>query len=179
MPRTTIPFYVDDVSVLARSLRHQLDSFEKKPSHVEMLNLLVKAGGYRNFQHFKAQQSAREELNSCSEQKTEINFKLVKKAVRLFNKEKDLVRWPKKYSERVICLWVVWSRITPKKIYTEREISELIKQLHLFGDHALLRRQLVDNRLVTRTADGRSYQRIETQPPTEALEVLRVLRRAK
>ncbi|WP_027721112.1 DUF2087 domain-containing protein [Maridesulfovibrio zosterae] len=176
MSKSSIPFYTGDVSSLARNLRQQLDGIEKLPSHLEMLNLLVKASGYRNFQHFKAQHTALKEINTPATQQAEINYKLIKRILRLFDEEGYLTHWPKKYSERVICLWVMWSRIAAQKTYNECEISELLEQQHLFEDHALLRRQLVDHNMVTRTADGRQYQRIEVRPPAEALEIFRLLR---
>jgi len=176
MSKSPMPFYVADVSALAKNLRRQLDEFERLPSHVEMLNLIVKSGGFRNFQHFKAQQTAASTFDRPKAQPAEINYKLVKRILRLFNEEGYLTHWPKKYSERVICLWVMWSRIAAKKMYTECEISELLEQQNLFEDHALLRRELVDHRMLSRTADGRQYQRLEVQPPAEALEVFRLFR---
>ena len=137
-----------------------------------MLNLLVKASGYRNFQHFKAQQTALKQISTPAIQKAEINYKLIKRILRLLDEEGYLTSWPKKYSERGICLWVMWSRIAAQKTYTECEISELLEQQHLFEDHALLRH----HNMVTRTADGRQYQRIEVRPPAEALEMFRLLR---
>ncbi|WP_319470439.1 DUF2087 domain-containing protein [uncultured Pseudodesulfovibrio sp.] len=176
MSKVSMPLYVGDVSALARNLRRQLHESESLPSHVEMLNILVKAGGFRNFQHFKAQHDARKGLDVPRPSAAEINYKLVKRILRLFREDGNLAHWPKKYSERVICLWVMWSRIAARRIYSEYEISELLEQQHLFEDHALLRRELVDHRLVRRTPDGRQYQRIEVQPPAEAVEVFRLLR---
>jgi hypothetical protein len=171
-----MPLYVGDVSALACNLRRQLQESESVPGHVEMLNLLVKASGFRNYQHFKAQYDARRGLDLPEQPSAEINYKLIKRIVRLFNDEGYLTHWPKKYSERVICLWVMWSRISAKKSYTECEISELLEQQHLFEDHALLRRQLVDHRLMTRTPDGREYRRVEVRPPAEAVEVFKLIR---
>lgn len=38
---------------------------------------------------------------------------------------------------------------------------------HGFGDRALLRRSLIDGKLVERTLDGRAYWRVEREPPPE------------
>ena len=54
MPRTFLPFAVDDISALARSLRDQLAARTEPPGHVEMLNMLARAAGDRNFQQFRA-----------------------------------------------------------------------------------------------------------------------------
>ena len=176
MSRTPLSFTVGDVSVFARTLRHQLDGLESLPSHVEMLNLLVKAGGYRNFQHFKAQQDASAALHVPKQAPPEVNFKLVKQLLRFFDDEGRLIRWPKKHTVRMLCLWVMWSRVSPRISLTEQEISDLIEEQHLFGDYALLRRLMVDYGMVSRTADGRQYKRVELEPPAEAVELFRQLR---
>ena len=54
MSRTLLPFHVPDVSQLARTLRGQLDRPRGPPGHVEVLNILARAAGYRNFQHLRS-----------------------------------------------------------------------------------------------------------------------------
>jgi len=178
MSKIPMPFTVGDISELAKTLRRQLDGLERLPSHVEMLNLLAKAGGYRNFQHFKAQHDAQTSLKTPQQPPAEVNFKLVKKLVRHFDDEGRLIRWPKKFTMRGICLWIMWSRIAARTSLTEREVNERLEEQHLFGDYALLRRELVDRGMISRTADGSSYQRVELQPPAEAIELLKHLREA-
>ena len=55
MSRTPLPFAVEDLTALARGLERQLAEHDGRPGHVEMLNMLARAGGFRNFQHFRAQ----------------------------------------------------------------------------------------------------------------------------
>ncbi len=176
MSRNVLPFYVADVSALARNLRRQLNCLEKSPSHVEVLNLLARAGGYKNFQHLKAEHDVRSIGISPGQPAPEIDFRIVKRLVRFFDAGGRLVRWPGKFSQRILCLWVMWSRLAPRTVYTEHEISSFLNSQHLFGDHALLRRELVDRAMVERTADGRQYRRREVRPPAEALELLKLLR---
>lgn len=76
----------------------------------------------------------------------------------------------------MVCLWVMWSRLPARARLTEKEINHILMHNHLFADHALLRRELVDRKMVRRTADGRSYQRNEVQPSPEALALLEHLR---
>ncbi|WP_291326489.1 DUF2087 domain-containing protein [Desulfovibrio sp. UCD-KL4C] len=177
MSKTVLPFAVDDISAFARSLRRQLDGLEALPSHVEMLNLLVRASGFRNFQHFRVQHESIKILEAPKSPSPELNLKLVKRLVRFFDEDGQLIRWPKKFSERIVCLWVMWSRIPAKQSFSEKEISDLLEKEHLFGDYALLRRELVDRGMVVRNTDGSQYKRLEVRPPLEALEVLSHLRR--
>ncbi len=172
MSRIPLSLYVGDIAAFARSLRRQIGGLERLPSHLEMLNLLSRAGGYRNFQHFRAQQEALADLEARHSAPPppaeEIDHKRVQQVVRLFDDQGRLIRWPGKFSQRMLCLWVLWSRLPARVSFTEREISELLQQRHLFGDHALLRRELVDRGMVTRTPDGREYKRLERRPPAEA-----------
>ena len=57
----------------------------------------------------------------------------------------------------------------------EAEINGALNAEHLFGDHALLRRELVDLGMMARTADGREYRRLEQAPPAEAVALIRHL----
>ncbi len=179
MSRTALPLHVGDISCFAKSLRSALDGLEKLPSHLEMLNILTKAQGYRNFQHFKAQTEALErfETPQPARPEPEVNYKLVHRVTRFFDEQHRLIRWPGKYSQRMLCLWVVWSHIPARSSFTEKEISELLNDWHLFGDHALLRRELVDNRMMERTPDGRCYKRLEVRPPADAVALLKQLRK--
>lgn len=177
MSRTPMPFYVGDVSALARTLRQQLENTEKIPSHLEMLNLLARAGGYRNFQHFRAQNEVHPEASTQAATPAEINHKRIKRILRFFDPSGVLTRWPKKHSERMLCLWVMWSRVAPRTTFSEQEINSVLTEHHAFGDHALLRRYLVSYQFMQRTDDGREYRRIETSPPPEAVEVFRQLRK--
>lgn len=175
MSRTPLPFYVDDISVLARSLRGDLANSEQSPGHVELLNMLARGAGCRNFQHFRAQLAARDRLDEPPPTPVTVDYVRVRRVARHFTPDGLMLRWPAKLSERQICLWVLWSKLPPRQVMSESQINQHLKAHHLFGDHALLRREMVDGGLVTRTTDGRAYRRIERQPLPEAVELARHL----
>ena len=177
MSRTLLPFHADDISALARSLKSQLANCESPPTHLELLNMPVRAGGYRNFQHYRAQLAARGQVESRPPAPVPdaVDFVRIKRLLRMFDPEGKLVRWPSKRSQQVLCLWVIWSKVPARQLFTEREINLLLADHHLFGDHALLRRWLCDYGMMSRARDGREYRRIEKRPPTEALELMRQL----
>ena len=72
---------------------------------------------------------------------------------------------------------MLWSRLAPRQVFTEAQINKLLQALHLFGDYAILRRELFGYGLVSRTKDGREYRLVERQPTREAVELLRRVRR--
>jgi len=200
--RIPLPLAVADISAFARALRRQLDGQERTPSHLELLNLLARAAGFRNFQHFRAEAEPRAGLAAgLPDAMPEpapvvapeaapavapvaapdaiaqpVDPRFVQRMARLYDGEGRLLRWPKKTLPRLTCLWVLWSRLPAREVMTERQISDRIADLHGFGDYAFLRRQLVDHGLVTRTPDGRQYCRVEHRPSAEALALLEKLR---
>ena len=172
MPRSPLPYAVNDVSALARSLRAGLDKLGRVPSHVELLNLLARGAGYGNYQHFRAGQPAPAAADSATPAP---DLPRVERAARHFDAEGRLIRWPARANLQELCLWVLWSRIPAETVFDEREISDLLSLWNGFDDHALLRRALFDLRLVDRTIDGREYRRIEQPPPPELQPLLKRL----
>ncbi|HEX8697710.1 MAG TPA: DUF2087 domain-containing protein [Myxococcaceae bacterium] len=172
MSRLALPFEVADLSAFARSLRDQLDKLEHKPSHVELLNLLCRSAGFRNYQHFRADAEARQRLVATREVKPAPDHLLVEKVARHFDAEGRLLRWPSRAPHLKLCLWALWARIPSDRVFNEREISDLLNRWHVFGDPAVLRRAMFGAGLVDRTQDGRRYRRIEQKPPVELSTLL-------
>jgi len=177
MTRQLIPFAVSDLSTLAKSLRISLSELGRSPSHVELLNLLARAGGYRNIQHLRADAQAQERL-SADPAAPPIDHSRVEKVLRHFDAEGRMIRWPAKTNHQDLCLWVIWSRIPADQRMDESEINQIIKDAHGFGDHAILRRSLVDLGLLVRTPDGRLYRRVEKKPDADAAALLAAIGRS-
>jgi len=175
MTRTVFPFAATDVSALARALGRELEAEDRKLGHVQLLNLLARAGGFRNFQHFRAQFGAEARLQRPPEAAPVVDHQRVERAARHFDEAGSLLRWPSKASHVELCLWVLWSRVPAGQVLTEKQFNALLIEQHGFGDHALLRRALCDHGLMSRTTDGRAYRRIEQRPPPAALALIRVL----
>jgi hypothetical protein len=175
MSRTYIPFSAGDISSLARSLRNQLNQTDHAPGHVEMLNMLARAIGHRNFQSLRAQQPPQDEAGPPPPAAEPVDPAQIQRLARYFDPQGRLVSWPSKASMRSACLWVLWSKLPSGAGFSEPELNRQIRALHLFGDHALLRRELCDQGLLTRTADGGRYRRVERKPSPEGLALIRRL----
>lgn len=175
MSRETFPFIATDVSALARALGRDLRDTDGKPGHVQLLNMLVRAVGYRNFQHFRAVAGAADRLSAPPPTPEPVDLALVERVAGHFDTEGQMVRWPSRYGHQILALWVLWSRLEAGAVYSEIEISGIIRNNHRFGDHALIRRAMIDGKLITRTLDGREYRRIEQQPTGEALALIRLV----
>ena len=171
MSRTSLPFAVADLSALTRSLRSQLSQLGHTPGHLELLNMLARAAGFGNYQHFRAQMEAQSRLARSRNSTPKAETERIEKTVRQFDAAGRLLRWPGKSAIAELCLWVLWSRIPKGEVFDERQISALLDGWHVFGDHALLRRALYDFKLVDRTVDGREYRRLEAEAPKELTAV--------
>lgn len=171
MPRTFLPYSVDDISALARSLREQLAARTEPPGHVEMLNMLARAAGDRNFQQFRARATGTvAPAGPAPPQDTAppTDLALVERTARHFDAEGRLATWPARTSLQALALWALWARIEPGRSFSEIGFNQALNALSLIGDPALLRRSLFNQGLVSRTDDCRDYRRIERPPPAEA-----------
>src|SRR5262245_50624194 len=124
MTRTAFPFYAGDISALARSLHSQLEACNHDPGHVEILNMLARAAGSRNVQHFRAQAVAKIKLDGpVNTTPAAVDYVELQRCSRYFDRNGRLTRWPTKFSHQEPCLWVLWSRITPRKTLSEKTVN--------------------------------------------------------
>jgi Uncharacterized protein conserved in bacteria (DUF2087). len=171
---TSIPLRTPDLSGFARALSKQLATREAPPSHLELLNMLARAAGFRNHQHLRAAHAAQSRLDSLPEVET-VDFRQVERALACFDAGARLTRWPARRHLQILCLWALWSRLPAEQALDEPQINRLIDALHLFGDRALIRRDMVGLGLLLRGDDGRGYRRVEQRPPPEARALIRRL----
>ncbi|NBT32366.1 MAG: DUF2087 domain-containing protein [Rhodobacteraceae bacterium] len=164
MTRSITPLYIPDLSVFAKTLRADLLAADAVPGHLTLLGMLAKAAGYQNYQHLIAAQPA-----------PPPEPPKIDRALRVFDSAGRMKHWPSGTKLQGLCLWVFWSRLPPRAEMTERQVNEVLQNGNLFGDHVLLRRSLIDHRMVERTRDGRIYTRIEQAPPPEALALIRAV----
>lgn len=170
----TIPIslFAEDITSFARSLANELKSAEGLPSHVELLNMLARSGGHRNYQHLRASASAQSRLALPPKS---IDFTRIERLAKYFDSDGLLIRWPNTFSIQDACVWVMWSRLPARLVMTERELNERLKVEHRFGDHAILRRELVERGLLKRPLDCSIYERVERQPTAEIAELIRLV----
>jgi hypothetical protein len=174
MPRTLLPFSVEDISALARSLRDQLAARTDPPGHVEMLNMLARAAGDRNFQQFRARTTAGSGAPPAPPGPPP-DLALVARTARHFDAEGRLASWPARTSLQALALWGLWSQVQPGRSFSEIGFNQRLNEISRIGDPALLRRSMFNQGLVSRTEDCRDYRRIEQAPSPEALALIRRL----
>jgi len=165
MSRDVISLTIPDLSAFARSLRNDLAALSDLPGHLEFLGHIARSAGYRNYQHLRA----------LHEPALPIDTKRLDKALRVFDSDGRMARWPSQTRLQGLCLWPFWARLPANTDLSELQVNQLLKSGSSFGDHVLLRRSLIDHALVSRTQDGAIYRRREQAPPPEALALIRAL----
>ena len=171
MTRDAVPLTIPDLSAFASALRSRL-SDAPLPGHQAMLTHLAAAAGYRNWQHLRAVQPP--EPAAAPDASA---LRRLERALHVFDSEGRMRHWPGQTALQGLCLWVLWARMPAAEPMTEPGVNAVLKAGNLFGDHVLLRRSLIDHRLMTRSVDGRVYLRLEQRPPPEALMLIRAVSR--
>lgn len=175
MPRESLPLVVDDLSTFAKSLRAQLLKLEspQPPGHQTLLNMLARAAGHRNLQTLMARPPS--PSRRPAEPPAEVS-EIVRRTLRLFDDQGRLTRLPVKRSVQLMALWGLWMRFDAKRHYREREVNQILNCWHTFGDHCTLRRDLVTQNLMARTADSSVYNKLPARPGADAMALMRALR---
>ncbi len=67
--------------------------------------------------------------------------------------------WPsrKHRDKQLAALKYLASKFEIKRVYSEKEVNEILNRHHTFGDPAMLRRELFMKKLLDRTPDGSRY----------------------
>lgn len=175
MPREAQALVVDDLCAFAKSLRTQLLAAGETPSHLSLLNMLARAAGHRNLQALKARPPAAAPAPApITEPGLSEN---TQRALRQFDTEGRLQRLPTRFTIQRLAMWGLWMHFDAKRPYTEAEVNAILNARHNFGDHCSLRRELVNMKLLARTADGAVYTKLAARPDEDAAGLVRSLRR--
>ena len=78
---------------------------------------------------------------------------------------------PSKRKKRLMALVWLSEHIPPEREYSEKEFNDLLRELHTFEDPALLRRELYDFGLISRSPEGSGYRLNPKHPSLEDLLV--------
>lgn len=185
MPREQTPLVAADLSTFAKALRAQWaarhESGTGVPSHVELLNLVARAAGHRNVQALRAAapHAAPRAAAPLRGPRDPALSEAADRALRQFDAAGRLARWPTKRAIQILVLWGLWLRLDTKRRYSEREVNEVLNAHHSFGDHCLLRRELVEMKLLTRTPGGAEYRKLPARPDAEVVALLGALRQRR
>lgn len=80
------------------------------------------------------------------------------------NSQGQLTAFPTRRKMKMLALRYLAGKFEPGRVYSEREVNDLLNLWHTFEDPATLRRELYNGRFLDREASGRSYWLEEEQP---------------
>ena len=78
-----------------------------------------------------------------------------------------LTQWPTRQKVQRQAIDLLAARFERGREYSEREVNDLLRTWHTFGDWALLRRMLYDWGYVDRESDGSRYRIVDRRSPDE------------
>lgn len=190
MSRLPLSLAVPDASLFAKSLgqalktRHATGS--PPPGHVELLNLMARALGHRNLQSLQAATASTPPrplptppMAAEDRPPPPPLSDNARKALQQFDSRGRLLRWPHKFSVQKLAMWVLWTLFDGRRVYTEREVNEVLKAANAFGDHVTLRRELVNHQLLTRKSDCSEYRKLPARPDDETRALLQAWRQQR
>jgi hypothetical protein len=175
MARVLLPLQTADLSSFAKSLAQQLADAPHPPGHQALLNMLARAAGHRNLQSLRAglrMPRLAPEVEDTPQPLTP----LARKALSQFDARGRLVRWPNKFSVQQLAMWVLWTRFDARRVYSEREVNDILKAWNGFGDHVTLRRELVEMKLLARKSDCSEYRKQLARPSDEVRALIQAWR---
>ncbi|MFY7857523.1 MAG: DUF2087 domain-containing protein [Rubrivivax sp.] len=197
MARTALTLLLPDVAAFTRALGRALHDHHAThgapPGHQALLNTVARAAGWRNFQALKAQPGSMPEAAATPMASAAAAIEAspppeaiepdpaaepkapdahAQRALGHFDADGRLTRWPVKFSVQKLVMWPLWMRFEAQRPYTEREVNAILQAAHTFGDHATLRRELINHRLLTRTPDCREYRKLNVRPEATARWVM-------
>lgn len=184
MPRSPLSVVVPDASLFAKALGQSLKTRhatgQPPPGHVELLNLVARALGHRNLQSLQAAARATplpDPVLAAEDRPPPARLTdNARKALGQFDSRGRLLRWPVKYSVQTLAMWVLWTLFDGRRVYTEAEVNQILKAANAFGDHATLRRELINHRLMTRKSDCSEYRKLPARPDAETRALLQAWR---
>ena len=79
----------------------------------------------------------------------------------LINECDEIIRWPKKQSDKTYIIEFLSSKFQCDIQYSEKDVNIIIQRYHAFNDVPLLRRELISRRYLARKDDGSKYWKIK------------------
>lgn len=80
---------------------------------------------------------------------------------RFMDKDLKVKIWPAKIEMKKEVLRYISTKFENGRLYTEKEVNEIIESWHTFGDYFIIRRGLIDYHFMSRSKNGSRYWKEE------------------
>lgn len=85
----------------------------------------------------------------------------MKRVENFIDRNGKIKAWPKNHELKYEVLKYLCDKFEYNHFYSEKEVNSIIENYHTFGDYFLLRRALIETKLMSRLRDGSKYWRTE------------------
>lgn len=85
------------------------------------------------------------------------------KLINFLDDEGKVKAWPSKKAMKIEVLNYIAGKFEEQRLYSEKEVNQLIEEWHLFGDYFMIRRGMIDYKMLGRTRNGSQYWKIESE----------------
>ncbi|MBN1971541.1 MAG: DUF2087 domain-containing protein [Candidatus Delongbacteria bacterium] len=82
-----------------------------------------------------------------------------RKYTQLFDNDGKIARWPSKRKYQLMLINHMATKVPADKDFIEREVNEIIKAEITIDDFVLFRREMIEQKVLNRTADGKTYRK--------------------
>lgn len=79
------------------------------------------------------------------------------------NEDGKIKQVPVRHKAKIPVLAYLSGKFEKGRIYSEKEVNQIIGRWHTFNDYFILRRLLVDHSFLARTSDGAKYWVVEKE----------------
>lgn len=83
--------------------------------------------------------------------------------------------WPSKHDLKLKVLEYLADKFEYNRFYSEKEVNNIIENYHTFRDYFLLRRGLIESKLLSRTRNGAKYWRPDANVDEEKIMISRLI----
>lgn len=77
------------------------------------------------------------------------------------DEQKRVIKWPAQQKLKIEVVEYMASKFEEGVTYTEKEVNAKIDQWHTYGDYFMLRRGMIEYKLMDRTPSGSAYWKVK------------------
>lgn len=74
-----------------------------------------------------------------------------------------ITKWPSKQAKKIEVIKYIASKFEDDRVYTEKEVNQIIMKWHTYEDYFMLRRGLIIYGIFDRTRNGSKYWKVNSE----------------
>ena len=149
MTKEVFPFGVPDISALAKHIKKEIDD-NQTPSHLEVLNILARGAGFKNFQYMCIYAHITLSIDKVLE-----NLEKIKN---YFNKKSGITTIFSKLLLQNLVIHYIWERLEDYKKWCKIEINQKLNMLYSVVDVTMSCSHQIQGEYLEQSCDCSDYE---------------------